>query len=144
VPQLQLLCDVDTHWDSVYYMARCLRILHQPLDTYLHHPHRQDNIGRYRLTPMEWDLLKDFEFILEQPHAVQQAMSKQLMPLLSGTLPSLEIFMSWWEQIHDTKQHLAPFIQPGLDKASKYYNCMDDSLAYIIAMGKSSLFIYFL
>ncbi|KAF8573718.1 hypothetical protein K439DRAFT_1302795, partial [Ramaria rubella] len=20
VPQLQLLCDVDTHWDSVYYM----------------------------------------------------------------------------------------------------------------------------
>ncbi|KAF8580386.1 hypothetical protein K439DRAFT_1232915, partial [Ramaria rubella] len=107
VPQLQLLHDIDTCWDSVYYMAHHLYILHQPLNTYLHHPHHQDNVSHYCLTSMEWDVLKDFEFIPEKPHVVQQAMSKQLMPLLSGALPSLEIFMSQWEHMHDTKQHLA-------------------------------------
>jgi len=39
--------------------------------------------------------------------------------------------------MHDSKRHLAMFIQPGLDKASKYYNRMDDTPAYILAMGKS-------
>ncbi|KAF8590134.1 hypothetical protein K439DRAFT_1330900 [Ramaria rubella] len=49
------------------------------------------------MTSMEWSVLKDFEFVLEQPHAVQQVMSKQAMPLLLGTLPLFEIFMSRWE-----------------------------------------------
>ncbi|KAF8580434.1 hypothetical protein K439DRAFT_1356881, partial [Ramaria rubella] len=71
---------------------------------------------------------------LQQPHAVQQVMSKQATPLLLGALPALEIFMSRWEHMRDNKAHLAPFIQPGLNKAYKYYNRMDDSSAYIIAM----------
>jgi len=42
----------------------------------------------------------------------------------------------------DRKPHLAAFIQPGLDKASKYYNRMDDTPAYIIAMGMSLPWLY--
>ena len=74
---------------------------------------------------------------LQQPHAVQQIMFKQVTPLLSSAIPSLEMFMSQWEHMQDSKQHLARLIQPGLDKASKYYNCMDDTPAYILAMGRS-------
>ncbi|KAF8586581.1 hypothetical protein K439DRAFT_1614963 [Ramaria rubella] len=134
VLKLQLLRDVDTRWDLVYGMAQCLRILQQPIDTYLHHPHRVEMVGCYRMMTMEWNILKDFKFVLEQLHAVQQVMSKQAMPLLSGALPALVIFMSRWENMRDNKTHLAPFIQPGLNKAYKYYNCMDDLSAYIITM----------
>ena len=83
VTRLQLLCDVDTRWDSVYTMCRHLRILQQvsivacghgsksspgcmqPIDTFLHHPRRVNNVGHYHLTNQEWNVLKDFEFILE-------------------------------------------------------------------------------
>ena len=66
-------------------------------------------------------------------------MSKQVTPLLSSVIPSLEMFMSWWEHMWDSKQHLARFIQPRLDKASKYYNCMDDTPTYILAIDRKSV-----
>ena len=37
----------------------------QPIDTFLHHPRRVKNVGHYCLTNQEWNVLKDYKFILE-------------------------------------------------------------------------------
>jgi hypothetical protein len=70
------------------------------------------------------------------PHKVQQVMSGESTPILSGAIPSFEIFMSSWEQLAENHPNLQPILQPGLDWACKYYAKMDRTNAYIIAMCK--------
>jgi hypothetical protein len=72
--------------------------------------------------------------IFQVPHEVQQIMSGQKTPLLSGAIPALEMFMSEWEELAETCPRLKPFIDEGLDSATKYYRRMDHTNAYIIAM----------
>ena len=67
---------------------------------------------------------------------VQQIMSGETMPILSGAIPAFEMFMTKWEKLGDVHPHLKPFIQPGLDWAYMYYDRMDHTCAYIIAMCK--------
>jgi hypothetical protein len=67
---------------------------------------------------------------------VQQIMSGDRMPILSGAIPAFEMFMTKWEKLAKDFPHLQPFIQPGLDWAYMYYNRMDRTTAYIIAMCK--------
>lgn len=67
---------------------------------------------------------------------VQQIMSGESMPILSGAIPAFEMFMTKWEKLGAEHPHLKPFIQPGLDWAYKYYKRMDRTSAYIIAMCK--------
>ena len=68
------------------------------------------------------------------PHKVQQVMSGEGMPILSGFILAFEMFITRWEKLCEEHPHLAPFIQPGLDWAYKYYNHMDRTTAYIVAM----------
>jgi hypothetical protein len=72
------------------------------------------------------------------PHKVQQIMSNERLPILSGAIPSFEMFMSKWEQVveapgNDRLKHL---VQPGLELAYEYYGRMDRTRAYIVAMCK--------
>lgn len=66
-------------------------------------------------------------------------MSKEKTPVLAGTIPSFERFMTSWEKLakKPENQHLAPAINVGLKFAYKYYNKMDDTSAYIVAMCES-------
>jgi hypothetical protein len=64
-------------------------------------------------------------------------MSGEQTPLLAGVIPVFEIFISGWERLKKKLAHLAPFIQPGLDSACKYYSRTDLSKAYIIGMCTS-------
>jgi hypothetical protein len=85
VKQLQLLWDVCTRWDSVYHMISRLHAMRpvsykltlyyvtswlitpiskQALDDFLALPNHRDLVA-YRLTPMEWQVLQDFEMILQ-------------------------------------------------------------------------------
>jgi hypothetical protein len=64
-------------------------------------------------------------------------MSRNKTPLLAGVIPIFEIFISGWERLKEKCTHLAPFIQPGLDVACRYYSKTDLSKAYIIAMCTS-------
>jgi hypothetical protein len=59
------------------------------------------------------------------------------MPVLAGTLPAFEMFMSTWELLGGKHPRLEPFINIGLAWALKYYCCMDQTRAYIITMGMS-------
>lgn len=76
---LQLLRDVRSRWDSVFFMLRRLRemrpvsfltileipahVSQQAIDWFLGAPNNQD-LAKYRLTSMEWSVLQDFEMIL--------------------------------------------------------------------------------
>lgn len=70
-------------------------------------------------------------------------MSGDQTPLLAGVIPVFEIFISGWERLMKKRPHLAPFIQPGLDAACKYYSRTDLSKAYIIGMCAYAYLIKF-
>jgi hypothetical protein len=61
-------------------------------------------------------------------------MSAEAMPVLSGAVPSFEIFMTRWENLRTDNPILAPLINVGLHWAKKYYSRMDDTDAYVVAM----------
>jgi hypothetical protein len=65
---------------------------------------------------------------------VQQVMSGERTPILSGAIPAFEMFMSRWENLIQDHPRLKPLIKPGLDWAYMYYGRMDRTRAYIIAM----------
>ena len=80
ISPLQLLWDVPSRWDSVYYMICCFWYLHlvsgrvnltfcmtyvyqQAVDNLLVQLHLPE-LAKYRLAKKEWEVLQDFEVIL--------------------------------------------------------------------------------
>jgi hypothetical protein len=61
-------------------------------------------------------------------------MSKQKTPVLAGVIPTFERFMTSWEALAGKNPNLRGAITIGLSFATKYYNKMDATKAYIIAM----------
>ena len=68
------------------------------------------------------------------PHTVQQIMSAESMPMLSGAVLSFKIFMTQWEKLCTKYPELKPWVNIGLEWAKKYYTRMDDTDAYVVAM----------
>ena len=83
VPEVKLLCDVCTRWDSTYFMINrlqamcpvslihvililysCYIFLCQAIDFFLSTPNQQD-ISGHKMTDTEWQVLEDFEKILD-------------------------------------------------------------------------------
>ncbi|KAG1898805.1 uncharacterized protein F5891DRAFT_893188, partial [Suillus fuscotomentosus] len=98
VPELQLLWDVETRWDSVYFMINHLREMHPAVDFFLSSSDQPD-VVKCKINTMEWFVLKDFEEILGVPHVVQQTMSSESLPKLGSTIPNFELFMTAWERL---------------------------------------------
>jgi hypothetical protein len=65
-------------------------------------------------------------------------MSQESNPVLSGAIISFEMFMTQWETLSnlEAKPHIKALLKPGLAKTYKYYDWMDRTKAYIIAMCK--------
>ncbi|KAJ6559295.1 ribonuclease H-like domain-containing protein, partial [Mycena sp. CBHHK59/15] len=86
----------------------------------------------------DWNNLEILELILQQPHTVQTIMSSENTPILAGTIPAFELFMSSWQAMLDDPvledESIAQIVQPGLNVAEKYYNKFGDTDAYIISM----------
>jgi hypothetical protein len=61
-------------------------------------------------------------------------MSEESTPVLSGAIPSFELFISQWEMLSTNHLCLQPLIKPGLKLAYTYYGWMDRTSSYIIAM----------
>jgi hypothetical protein len=68
-------------------------------------------------------------------------MSSESLPVLSGSIPAFELFMTQWEFIRVKYPELAESIDEGLKFANEYYKRMDNTRAYIIAMGELLWFI---
>ena len=75
---------------------------------------------------------------MQVPHKVQQTMSREETLVLAGSLPAFEMFMTTWEVLAEKHVRLQPFIDIGLTWVNKYYCKMDQTRAYIVAMGESS------
>jgi len=118
---------IQTHCTANYDVV-------QALDVFLAHPKNKD-IAKWALDDNEWKALQDFEAMLQVPHKYQQAMSKETTPVLAGAIPTLERLMTEWENLAARQPHLAPFIDHGLEKLRGTYNTMDNTRAYVIAMG---------
>ncbi|KIK72845.1 hypothetical protein PAXRUDRAFT_29288, partial [Paxillus rubicundulus Ve08.2h10] len=132
---LQLIQDVKTRWDSVYYMICRLRRLQQPIDAFLECLNNK-NLKKYKLSQMEWTVPQDFQAILEVPHSAIQALSSESLPTVCNYLHTFEKFYVDWKRMGENPDNLrlSPFINKGLEWADKYYTCMGDTKAYLISM----------
>ncbi|KAF9495317.1 hypothetical protein BDN71DRAFT_1364148, partial [Pleurotus eryngii] len=99
---LQLLCNVKTQWDSVFYMIRRLHELRQAIDYFLLMQANKD-LADYKLNDAEWTALQDFEIILL---VFQQLMSQECTPVLAGAIPAFEMFMASQEKLGTMNPHL--------------------------------------
>ena len=66
-------------------------------------------------------------------------MSAEKMPILSGTIPAFEMFMTAWEQLGEKNPRLERWTNTGLEWAVKYYTRMDKTRTYAVSMGKLNL-----
>jgi hypothetical protein len=64
-------------------------------------------------------------------------MSSESTPVLCGAIASFELLMTKWERLGEEHPELQYWTQIGLHWARKYYKRMDDTDAYVIAMGGS-------
>ncbi|KIK22934.1 hypothetical protein PISMIDRAFT_55772, partial [Pisolithus microcarpus 441] len=92
---LQLLCNMKTHWDSIYYMICHLHYLHQPIDLFLDKPNNKD-MKKYKLLPMQWNVLPDFKLILEILHQAIHTLSSECLPTLCKYLITFKKFYETW------------------------------------------------
>lgn len=109
-------------------------------------------LTEYKLTDLEWEVLEALYEVLavsfypiqirplfvqlaaQIPHKVQQGMSAESMPVLSGAVPSFEHLMTRWEALRSKYPALELWVDIGLKWAHKYYTRMDDTDAYVVAM----------
>ena len=63
-------------------------------------------------------------------------MSSDANPILSGSIPAFEMFMTAWKKLAKNHPRLKPWIDVGLKWATTYYVRMDLTKAYILTMGK--------
>ena len=68
-------------------------------------------------------------------------MLKEKILVLAGVIPTFERFMTLWESLAEKNPHLSDALKLGLSFAAKYYNKMDATKAYIIAMCECSLIL---
>ncbi|KIK22996.1 hypothetical protein PISMIDRAFT_101381, partial [Pisolithus microcarpus 441] len=92
---LQLLHDMKTRWDSIYYMICRLCYLRQPIDSFLDRPNNKD-MKKYKLSPMQWNVLRDFELILEIPHQAIRTLLSERLPTLCKYLITFKKFYETW------------------------------------------------
>ena len=64
-------------------------------------------------------------------------MSSETTPVLCGSIASFELLMTQWERLGEEHPELRYWTRIGLRWARKYYTRMDDTDAYVIAMGRS-------
>ncbi|KAG6913682.1 hypothetical protein DXG01_005186 [Tephrocybe rancida] len=123
----KLLLDVPTRWDSTFAMLQRLQELQQPVEKFL----KLDPIGKqmqkHTLSKEQWEHVTNMIAVLQWPHWVQQVMSVDKNPVLTGAIPTIEQFMEGWTKLAQSKARLSHF-------AKKYYHKMDDTPAYVIVL----------
>ncbi|KAF8266193.1 hypothetical protein EI94DRAFT_1586636 [Lactarius quietus] len=131
---LQLIQHIKTQWDSVYLMLQHFCLLRKAVEMYFAN---ESTIESTRLTTTDWEILESIEGVLVAAHIILQTMLSESMPVLCGTVASFELLMSQWERLGKEHLELQYWTKIGLHWAEKYYKQMDDTDAYVIAMGRS-------
>jgi len=73
------------------------------------------------------------------PHAFQDILGAETTPTLCYAIPAYSAFIDLWKKQIEDYYQWEPIIQPGIDKLEDYQGRLNDSPAYVVAMGKSLL-----
>ncbi|KAL4062692.1 hypothetical protein J3A83DRAFT_4109251 [Scleroderma citrinum] len=95
---LELLHDIKSHWDSIYYMINQLRTFKQALNVFFQAPINKDITDRW-LHEMDWQIIEHMEIVLEIPHSAQQLMLHETLPVLSCAVPTIKTVIVQWEHL---------------------------------------------
>ncbi|KAI0056879.1 hypothetical protein BV25DRAFT_1772038, partial [Artomyces pyxidatus] len=94
----------------------------------------ENEFSDFALSGREWEVLHDFQLILEAPSTVQQLLSGQATPTLSLAVPAMEVFLTGWERLVAQRPHYRRFLDSALEIGRQYYTRMDDTDAYVMSM----------
>ncbi|TFK58783.1 hypothetical protein BDN72DRAFT_781593, partial [Pluteus cervinus] len=130
---LEFLRDVPTRWDSFYYSVRRIRYNKQPLLLFAANPAHAE-VRKWMPSESQWRELEELEAILSIPHGVQQTMSKEKTPVLAGVVPTFEVTMTALERLGQQNPQLTRYTDVAVEYFKKYYNRLDNTPAYVIAM----------
>ncbi|KAL6309508.1 ribonuclease H-like domain-containing protein [Sparassis latifolia] len=93
----------------------------------------------FRLSLIEWEVLKEFEVMLKIPRLTTNKLSIGASPMLSAAVPAIELLQTSWEKLHDRNRlQVQPYVSVGIKKVSEYYKWMDDTRAYVITLFLNS------
>ena len=85
----------------------------------------------------DWDTLEGLQEVLDIPYQFQHTMSTDATPVLLRAIIYFEKFMTKWEKLGEQHRMLKPWTDIGVKWATKYYDRMDETNAYVITMCKS-------
>ena len=132
----------------------CLLTLNvKGIDCFVTLPNHRE-LEKYVLSLVQWQVLEDFEGILwvhpiinvynckmqaersiqQVPLKVQQWMSGETQSWLGSAVPSFELFMTAWEFWGESNPHVKPWTDISIKWVTKYYQHMDNTQAYVVAM----------
>lgn len=108
---------------------------------------------KYKLEEADWAALQVFQEILQVnftftfeiltitnlfdkiPHAFQQIVSHEKIPTLCLTLVAFEALILKWKEYKEENPETSTIIQEGLDKLDIYLDDVEETHAYVLAMG---------
>ncbi|KAF9505581.1 hypothetical protein BS47DRAFT_1269356, partial [Hydnum rufescens UP504] len=129
----ELLWDVKTRWDSSHGMLE-RAIAAQPAIKAMLGKHKFRELQSKNLSDEQWNLADKICEILSFPHSIQQLMSGEATPILSGVLPAFQQLQNCWED-HAAKQHdISWYVYEGMEWLNKYHDKAGKSPTYVIAM----------
>jgi hypothetical protein len=82
-------------------------------------------------------------YSIQVPHAFQEVLGAEKIPTLCYSIPAFASFIDMWEKPMQDHPEWKKYIQPGLDKLEDYKNTVDDTPAYVVAMGITSYFLLY-
>ncbi|KAF8814041.1 hypothetical protein BYT27DRAFT_7083097, partial [Phlegmacium glaucopus] len=129
----RLLRDVPTRWSSTLLMINQVLLLKEAIDDITSDNEFKD-LYKFKLTQEDWDLLKDYQKILEVPHAFQEILSGENTPTLCYSIPAFQSFIDLWTQLKEDVPEWEEIIEPGLVKLEEYVERLND--VHVLAMGK--------
>ncbi|KAM6494640.1 Ribonuclease H-like domain containing protein, partial [Amanita muscaria] len=135
----QLLRDVATRWSSTLLMINRVLKLKDAIEDITHDNEFKD-LHKFQLSEGDWELLNDYQQVLQVPHAFQDVLGAETTPTLCYSIPAYSAFINMWEDLKDDHIEWEHIIQPGLDKIEEYQARLIDTPAYVVAMGETSIF----
>ncbi|KAF8991673.1 hypothetical protein BDQ17DRAFT_1254661, partial [Cyathus striatus] len=116
---LQLLCNVETHWSSTLLMIERALLLQRAIDMFFALSDFKE-LAVYQLHDAEWKSLEIFQDILMIPHTFQQDLSEEKTPTLCDIIPAFKAMEAIWKEHQIESMDTECIVQAGLDKIGCY------------------------
>ncbi|KAF9502991.1 hypothetical protein BS47DRAFT_1322897, partial [Hydnum rufescens UP504] len=133
VPEVELLREVETRWDSAHGMLRTT-IPARPAIEAMMIQKKYCEIRSKNLTDEQWTMAQKILDILDYPHLFQHLMTGEATPTLSSALPAFQCLQDRWEDHAGKHPDMAKHILGGMERLDKYHEKAGRMRAYVIAL----------